>query len=261
MRVQPFSFLEQVDTAVVYDPDAEAFFTAAGITDTTQKNAVNQLVLDLKADSIWSKGIALYPFVGGTSSTHSYNLIDPTTYQLSYSGGITHSSTGIKGNGSTGRYDTDIPLNVLDSDSASIAVYSRDNNTNGVDMGVTAPTVGGIQTNLRNGASNHTSRAMSDPVLSTSSSNSALFGGVSRQNSTTAATFLNKSKTSFTNSSSPIGSSLRIFGMCVNTSGGPVVFSSREQGLSWIGEGLTNTDIDNFVDINETYQTALGRFV
>ena len=47
-----------------FDPNAEAFITAAGITDPTQQNAINDLVLDLKAASIWTKFNALYPIVG-----------------------------------------------------------------------------------------------------------------------------------------------------------------------------------------------------
>jgi len=37
------------------DPDAQAFITAASITDPTQQSAINQLVLDLKGYSIWTK--------------------------------------------------------------------------------------------------------------------------------------------------------------------------------------------------------------
>ena len=58
-----------------FDADAQAFITAAVITDNTQITAINTLVTDLKAYNIWSKMKALYPFVGGTASTHKWNLI------------------------------------------------------------------------------------------------------------------------------------------------------------------------------------------
>jgi hypothetical protein len=57
-----------------YDSDAAAFFTSTGITNTTQKDAVNTLVLELKAESLWTKFIAIYPLVGGSATTHKYNL-------------------------------------------------------------------------------------------------------------------------------------------------------------------------------------------
>jgi len=59
------------------DPDALAFLTAAGITDATITAAIDTLVLDLKGYGIWTKMKAIYPFVGGTATTHKYNLKDP----------------------------------------------------------------------------------------------------------------------------------------------------------------------------------------
>ena len=91
-----------------YDPDAQAFFTSVeggGDTlTTTEKEATNQLVLDLKSASLFSVFDAFYPFVGGTSSSHKWNLLDPqdtdAAYRITWLGGMTHSSTGIRGNGS-----------------------------------------------------------------------------------------------------------------------------------------------------------------
>jgi len=107
-----------------YDSDAQAFFTAAGITDTTQKNAVNQLVLDLKSYSLWNKMNAIYPFVGGTATTHKYNLKDPrdlnVAYRLSFAGGWTHSSNGVTPNGVNGYADT-----YFDGNVGAIGCYNR----------------------------------------------------------------------------------------------------------------------------------------
>jgi hypothetical protein len=49
---------------VVSDSNAQAFVNAAVITDTTQANAINNLVIGLKADSLWTTLDAIYPFVG-----------------------------------------------------------------------------------------------------------------------------------------------------------------------------------------------------
>jgi hypothetical protein len=84
------------------DPDAQAFITAAAITDPTQQTAINTLVVDLKGYGIWTKSKALYPFVGGTASQHKFNLKDPrdldAAFRLVFTGGWTHSSNGILGN-------------------------------------------------------------------------------------------------------------------------------------------------------------------
>ncbi len=83
------------------DPDAQAFITAAGITDPTQQAAINTLVVDLKGYSIWTKFTAIYPIVGGVASSHAVNLKTPGTYNLTFATGWTHSSTGMTPNGNT----------------------------------------------------------------------------------------------------------------------------------------------------------------
>ena len=88
-----------------FDPDAQAFITAAAITDPTQQAAINTLVLDLKGYSIWSKFKAIYPIVGGTASSHKYNLKDPrdldAAFRLTFATGWTHSANGMLPNGTT----------------------------------------------------------------------------------------------------------------------------------------------------------------
>ena len=59
------------------DADVIAFIKATGITDGTEFSAINYLVLDLKNKGLWTKINTLYPFVGGTATTHKYNLKDP----------------------------------------------------------------------------------------------------------------------------------------------------------------------------------------
>jgi hypothetical protein len=84
------------------DSDAAAFIAAAGITDATQKAAINTLVVDLKSASLWDKFVALYPFVGGTATTHKFNLKNPldtdAAFRILWSGGITHNANGVTGN-------------------------------------------------------------------------------------------------------------------------------------------------------------------
>jgi hypothetical protein len=84
------------------DPDAQAFITAAGITNPTQQSAIDALVVGLKADGLWTSMTAIYPFVGGTATSHKYNLKDPrdldAAYRLTFYGGWVHNSNGIIGN-------------------------------------------------------------------------------------------------------------------------------------------------------------------
>jgi len=102
------------------DPDAQAFITAAGITDPTQQSSIDNLVIGLKADGIWANMTVIYPFVGGTATTHKYNLKDPrdlnAAYRLTFNGGWTHNSNGITGNGTNAyaeSYYSPIAINTL----------------------------------------------------------------------------------------------------------------------------------------------------
>jgi len=96
-------FQTEAVSGTVYDTDAQAFITAAALTSDLQKGAINQLVLDFKAAGTWGLMLAIYPFIGGTASSHKYNLKDPqdtdAAFRLTFSGGWTHSSTGARTNG------------------------------------------------------------------------------------------------------------------------------------------------------------------
>jgi hypothetical protein len=114
------------------DPDAQAFLTAAGITDLTITNAINTLVVDLKAASLWAKMKALYPFVGGTATTHKYNLKNPldtdAAFRLVFIGGIIHDSNGITLNGVNGFVPTFFNAFTNNLNNGNISIYNRTNN-------------------------------------------------------------------------------------------------------------------------------------
>ena len=135
MIINPYSFGPSLD------PDAQAFLTAAGITDNTISGAIDTLVVQMKADNIWSKMKAIYPLVGGTDSTHKWNLKDPRdlneAFRLTFNGGITHDANGITSNGVNGYAETYLNDMVdLASDNKSISMYIRNVLTIGSPMGL-----------------------------------------------------------------------------------------------------------------------------
>jgi len=112
-----------------YDSDALSFISAAGLTDSTQKSAIDTLVKDMKTANIWSKMKAIYPFVGGTALSHKWNLKDPRdldiAFRLIFSGGWTHSINGAISNGSTAFADTNLNPNIIfNTDYAHQSIYS-----------------------------------------------------------------------------------------------------------------------------------------
>lgn len=94
----PFAFRQTITVGGGgNDPDAQLFITATGITGS-DATAINTLVLDLKAYSIWSKLDVIYPFVGGTATTNKYNLKNPLdtngANRINFQGVWSFTSTG-----------------------------------------------------------------------------------------------------------------------------------------------------------------------
>jgi hypothetical protein len=94
------------------DPDAQAYITAANITDPTEQAAVIQLVLDLKGTGsttnntdVWSDSYTLYPLSPTSLTAAEYNLKDPTQ-NITWLNSPTHATTGITGNGTNAYGDT-----------------------------------------------------------------------------------------------------------------------------------------------------------
>jgi hypothetical protein len=115
---------------VSIDVDAMRFFLAAGIRNPVHSRALNALVISLKKAGIWNKMKAIYPFVGGTESSHRWNLKDPrdsnAAFRLQFFGGWTHSENGATPNGTTGYADTNLAPSLHQSiTSGHFSLYSR----------------------------------------------------------------------------------------------------------------------------------------
>ena len=256
-----------LDFEVTGDVDAYAFISAAGITDTTQQSAITTLVLQLKADSIWSKFHAIYPVVGGTASAHKYNLKDPrdldAAFRLTFSGGITHASTGMTPNGSNGYADTHlIPLSVVSANSVSIAYYSRTNiNESSVDMGSYANT-----TNVTFLIYNYAGVAYKG-LNSSQGNRGSLFTPTtglligSRINGTVEKYYQNGSLIDTLNVAATAPSPVSIFLMALDFNGSPANYTTKECAFSFIADGFTDTEAANAESAIQAFQTTLGRNV
>ena len=122
------------------DPQALAFIDSSGITDSLQQNAVNNLVIQLKSDSLWSKFLALYPMVGGTPGSTKWNLKDPrdldAAFRLTFYGSPLFSAGGVLFATLSDYASTHFTDNLLSYNNASIAYYSTtQNSSSGYDMG------------------------------------------------------------------------------------------------------------------------------
>ena len=125
---------------ISYDNDALAFITSTAITDTLQKSAINDFVVQLKEDSLWDKFIALYPMIGGSDATTKWNLKDARdlddAYRISWNGTPEFKNTGVTCLTSTDWGDTHVNDSLLLYNNSSISFYSgTQNQIAGYDMG------------------------------------------------------------------------------------------------------------------------------
>jgi hypothetical protein len=239
------------------DPDAQAFITAAAITNPTQQAAINTLVTDLKGYSIWTKMRALYPFVGGTNAQHAWNLKNTAQYQISWAGGVTSSANGILGNGTNGYGDTFLNNNVIGQNDNHISVYVR---TSGGNTGADISSHNGssfgtnLVTNFLGGVTGFNNTPGGYFTL-TQATQGGLY--INRRLSSTQF-ILQRNTTQQTNSnvsSSYITTSFKL----LRNGNLNQDYSNKNLAFASIGDGLTDTEAANFYTAVQAFQTTLSR--
>ena len=262
MIINPYSF------GVSYDPDAQAFFTASGLTGATNLTAINQLVLDLKGFGIWTKMKAIYPMIGGTAALHKWNLKDPrdldAAFRLVFAGGWTHSSTGALPNGTNGYANTYLDTaNNLALNSGHLSYYSRTNNTtSALDMGSLKSSPDSYSDLVLYYTGLVYSRFNNSAIYDNLSSTSTLgFFTGSRTASNIIRTFRNGTQIIAGTATSNATSAIDFYLGSTNNNGTAQFFSNRQCSFASIGDGLTNTDAANFYTAVQAYQTTLSRNV
>lgn len=105
-----------------FDADALNFIKTAGITDSTQKKAINYLTASLKSAGLWDKMVALYPFVGGNAVAHKYNLKNDN-HIIGWGYGATHDNTGVVPNTSINNLNLNTSSIPNVSNNIHIAMY------------------------------------------------------------------------------------------------------------------------------------------
>lgn len=262
----PFAFIKNIVAAsVVFDTDAQAFITAAGITNATQQSAINTLVLDLKAYSLWTKMSAIYPLVGGTATNHKYNLKDPrdldVAFRLQFNGGWTHNSNGIQGDGSTGYADTFAAMNTaaIPNRSNHFSVYIKilpsGTQYNGIlDSGVLRA-FGGVWGSGQNwfaSLQNFSNSGVQSQV-----------GFVNGTVTSTSASALYRNGTSIWTPNNP-GSMTNQYNYylgATNYDGSPGFYNTTNIAFASLGGSMNATDASNFYTAVQAFQTTLGRQV
>lgn len=240
---------------------ATLFIDAAGITDNTQQLAIDNLFNDLYTNNLWNKFYALWPLVGGTSTTHQYNMVDVSTNNLTFNGAWVHNSDGITGDGTNTFINTNVSLSSLPTSFATgaMGIYSSTSGQDNYDMGCFR--VGNEQYAL-------ITRYNSDIAISLHGSGDAqasnLDGSgffVGQASATDTGIYKDGSALATGSFSSQAAPARDVYIGALNENGTAREWTSRTYSLSFIADAFTAAEISTLYTIVQDYQTTLGREV
>lgn len=245
-----------------FDPDAQAFINVTGISGSNA-TAINNLVLNLKSGSYWNGLDAIYPMIGGTATTHKYNLKNPqdtdAAFRLNFVGGWTHNSSGAKPDGVSGTYaDTfAVPNTLFTTTNGAFSYYSFTNNAASDDVEL--------------GAANAASAGETLLALRFSDGNQygffgAVGGGVASSDSSgyfivnrTTAVEGWKNGTRVINTGTTVTTFTTNKLYLAADNDGTTGYRNSSRGCSFATIGDTISNPAGFSTIVNNYQTALGR--
>jgi len=262
-------------TTAAFDPDALAFFEAAGITNATEKSAVNTFVESLKDEGLWTKMKALYPFVGSNASSHLVNLKQPGTFNLTFNGGWSYPqsggvSLGATSDGINAYADTGLNANSPAMPDIALGVYLRTTptlNPGDAKMPIGALTPGPVASfiamdDVGGTESPYTYLRGSEYVVAGAATPLIKLTVASRVSDTSLKIYhdgalLNTNTTLETG----LNPNVNIFVGAWNSNGVAQSFTDTTFGLAFISTGLADGNVSALNTIVNTFQTALGRAV
>jgi hypothetical protein len=226
---------------------------------------------------------AIYPFVGGTASTHKWNLKDPrdldAAFRLVFNGGITHSNTGALPNGTNGYADTYVNTSVTNfptTNYISMSYYSRTGGSHSTGGNVIgsfgSPTTQATSAriliryvgNPNSSASlfNYTDGVLPNAIVTTDTVGTGMYIGT---RSSTASKLFMRGSLAATSTGGNTAFSLPPYNAFLfaynNRDAGALNFTNKECAFSHIGVGLTDGECTTLTTIVNTFQTTLGRNV
>jgi len=248
---------------VSYTPEAIAYIAAAGITDTTEKDAVNQLVLDLKGTGsttnntdVWIDSYAVYPLSPTSLSAAAFNLKQPTQ-NITWFNSPIHSINGVRGNGTNMYGDTNWnpTTESVDTNNSGLT-YSGDYSDADYPMGVAG---GGRYLALRTRSGSRISyigttasqATYTNAGRVTTSSRTAEFEHKIYKDGVFAASNL------ATSSGGSTAANTSIFILGVSANGNPSALFNGEIDFAAAHKGLSANQAQDLYDAITTYNTAV----
>ena len=244
------------------DADALAFFArvtdAGGTLSATEQTAVNQLVLDLKANSLWTPMKAIYPMVGASAAACAQNL-KSSSFTGTFSAGWTFASTGVKPDGVSAYMDTTLLSNDFTSNIGGFSCYTRTTDTTGL-----ALEYGSIDSHwIISWLSEKRYGIMGSTYGNFTSILSSFVGLLVNQRSSSTQTKINYDGGNETQTLNIVGlgSTLSIYLGSWHYSLGAQYFGKREIAFFAKHDYLDDTESQNLIDSVQAFQTTLSRNV
>jgi hypothetical protein len=215
---------------------------------------------------------ALYPFVGGTATSHKFNLKDPrdldAAFRLAFNGGWTHNSNGATPNGTNGYARTSFVGTNLSPNSSSYSIYNRSvtpTTKNIIDFGYfrfNSSYISNLFTTYYDGGYGGRVNSWNSTGLPQTSPQGFYNGN--RTNSLEFNHFKNGSKviTASDNTAGKLQVNYEFHLGCLFIDGAYYGdFSPNNYAFAHIGEGLTDAEAAAFYTAVQAFQTSLGRQV
>ena len=242
-----------------YDADSQRFFDSSGINNVLEQIAIDNLVVQLKDSSLWTKFGAIYPFVGGTAATTKWNLKDPrdldVAYRLTFNGSPVFAASGVLFPTPSDYADTHLRDAILTFNDNAISYYSLTQNTvSGYDMG------------CFDHGSPYNEMAIYNMVDATNwfgyynfrpipASTKGLF---MLSSTPSDVTFYDNGVINKSSGTPPMPGSTG-YSILIGTVNGASSVGMRECALATIGNGLTEAEALTFYHIVKNFESKLGR--
>jgi hypothetical protein len=256
-----------------YDLNAAEFFNATQVLTPVQKQAVNDLVKDLKGCGIWTKMKAVYPFVGGTNenpSPHAFNLKDPrdldAAFRLVFEGGFTHSSDGVLSNGIDAYADSKfIPSTHLqDIYSVNIGCYIKQANIGSSLMGGQTGSANRMRFNVINGTMEgclYSANVIRNFLPTVSVTTNLGFACIGRTNTTDMFGYIGGIFYLGSSGTTSGTSTVSTYIFAENNNDTPSRYSNTLLNFAYISDGLSQQEATTLDTVVQRFQTTLGRQV
>jgi len=243
-----------------YTARTQALITATGLSNTTKINAINSF--DLEIQSIESKltNKALYLLFLENSTWNARNFLGTSTFDLTFSGGLTHTASGVLPNGINGFANTNFKnATHLSSGTNYTLFFQSMNDSNiGVDIGsFSTGTLVVLDIEARYGGSIYAGQNSNGYLTASNSDGSGIYINTRISNSDTR---LYKDNILKASSSSNIGTTSNIdnYLFARNETGYASFYGSKKALTAGIIDGLTVGEIAILNTALSNLKTNLG---